>query len=143
MRKFVRVSDEQGMQDAFDIRRKVFIVEQGVSEEEEMDEHDAHAEHVLVYNGDDEKPAGTGRMRVVDGIAKMERICVLPSHRGLGLGQTVMEALEAAARNKGLSKAKLHSQTHAEQFYSKLGYETVSGIFHEADIPHVAMVKKL
>jgi predicted GNAT family N-acyltransferase len=54
-----------------------------------------------------------------------------------------MNALEALAKEEALPKLKLHAQTHAEPFYNKLGYETTSDVFMEADIPHVVMIKKL
>lgn len=123
------------------IRKIVFVNEQGVSEEEEYDEHEEKAEHVLVYH--EGQPVGTGRVRVVEDMAKLERICILPEYRKLGLGRHIMDALERLAQAKGLKKAKLHGQTQAEPFYEKLGYKRVSDIFMEADIPHVAMVKAL
>ncbi|TYP79592.1 GNAT family N-acetyltransferase [Paenibacillus methanolicus] len=125
----------------YKIRKIVFVGEQGVSEEEEYDEHEERAEHVLVYH--EGQPVGTGRTRVVEDLAKMERICILPEYRKLGLGRHIMDALETLAQAKGLKKAKLHAQTHAEPFYEKLGYKRISDVFMEADIPHVAMVKAL
>ncbi|UVI32701.1 GNAT family N-acetyltransferase [Paenibacillus spongiae] len=132
---------EQELKSVYAIRRAVFVQEQGVSEEEEYDEHEESSDHVLVYY--DGQPVGTGRLRVLDSKAKLERVCILPEYRKYGLGREVMTALEEAARSKGLSHAKLHAQTHARDFYTKLGYEQVSEEFMEADIPHVAMVKPL
>ncbi|CAM3413565.1 GNAT family N-acetyltransferase [Paenibacillus lupini] len=135
------ITNEKDMQAAFDIRKKVFVDEQGVPAENEYDEFDATAKHVLVlYNGE---PVATGRLREVDGAAKLQRICVLESHRKYGLGRAIVEALESAAREAGLKEAKLNGQTHAEAFYAKLGYHTVSDIFMEEGIPHVTMKKKL
>lgn len=133
---------EQHKQDAFDVRRQVFVIEQQVSQEEEYDEHDDTSLHVILY--DHNIPVAAGRTRIVDGeIGKMERICVLASHRQKGAGRMIMKALEQAAKEHGLHKAKLHAQTHAERFYQKLGYRTISAVFMEADIPHVVMVKEL
>ncbi|MFD3447365.1 GNAT family N-acetyltransferase [Microbacteriaceae bacterium 4G12] len=137
------IETEQQLQDAFSVRRVVFVDEQQVDVAEEYDEFDKlHAAvHVILY--DEGTPVGTGRMRNVDGVGKMERICILSSHRGKGAGRLIMEALEAVAKKQGLQKAKLHGQTHAEVFYQKLGYETVSNVFLEANIPHVIMTKSL
>jgi predicted GNAT family N-acyltransferase len=135
------VKNEQQMQDAFTVRKLVFVEEQKVSAEEEYDEFDNTANHVVLY--DKGIPVGAGRMREVNGVGKMERICVLASHRGKGAGRLIMEALEALAAEKQLSKVKLHAQTHAEPFYHKLGYKTVSDVFMEANIPHVVMVKEI
>lgn len=133
-------TDEQ-LRDAFSVRKQVFVEEQNVSAEEEYDEFEEIAKHVVIY--DEDIPVGAGRFRTVDGIGKIERICVLASHRKKGVGKIIMDALEAYAKEQSLSKLKLHGQTQAESFYKKLGYHTVSDIFIEADIPHVVMIKEL
>ncbi|KFN04629.1 GNAT family N-acetyltransferase [Bacillus clarus] len=133
-------TDEQ-LRDAFSVRKQVFVEEQRVSSEEEYDEFEEISKHVVIYDND--IPVGAGRFRVIDGIGKMERICVLASHRKKGIGKIIMGALEAYAKEESLSKLKLHAQTHAEVFYKKLGYITISDVFIEADIPHVIMIKEL
>ncbi|MBO9128621.1 GNAT family N-acetyltransferase [Bacillus sp. 165] len=135
------VENEKQLQDAFSVRKQVFVDEQKVSAAEEYDEHDPTATHVVLY--DNGVPVGAGRMRELDGYGKMERICVLSSHRKCGAGRLIMDALEHTAAEQGLKKAKLHAQTQAESFYKKLGYDTVSDVFMEADIPHVVMKKPL
>ncbi|MFC4184231.1 GNAT family N-acetyltransferase [Saccharococcus thermophilus] len=133
-------SDTPLYNDALLVRRIVFIEEQQVSEEEEIDEFEQEATHFVLY--DDGKPIGAGRFRIVDhGLGKIERICVLPQYRGRGAGKLIMEAIERFAKQQGVSKLKLNAQTHAESFYEKLGYKTVSDVFMEAGIPHVTMVK--
>src|SRR2546428_351507 len=127
-----RVTEAQEMELAFGIRKKVFVEEQGVAEEVELDEYDATADHVLVYRN--EQPVATGRVRNLDGVAKLERICVLPERRMDGIGKVVVAALESIAEERGYAKAKLNSQTHAESFYQKLGYEAVSEVFMEEGI---------
>lgn len=140
--KAAQAATEQQLKDVFAVRQEVFVREQGVPQDEEYDEHDSTASHVILYDGD--TPIGAGRTRAVDNeIGKMERVCVLAPHRGSGAGKLIMAELEAAAKRKGLQKAKLHAQTHAEGFYKHLGYETVSDVFLEAGIPHVVMVKEL
>ncbi|AGT31191.1 hypothetical protein M493_04430 [Geobacillus genomosp. 3] len=129
-------------EDALHVRRLVFIEEQNVPEEEEIDAFEQESSHLVLYDG--EKPVAAGRLRLIgESIGKAERICVLPSYRGRGAGRMVMEALERLAKTKGAKKVKLNAQTHAEPFYEKLGYETVSGVFMDAGIPHVTMVKSL
>lgn len=137
--KVVATKDER--EDAYYVRMKVFVEEQKVDVEEEIDQYEEEATHIVVY--DEGKPVGAGRLRVVDGYGKMERICVMLSHRKAGVGKLIMSKMESLAVDKGLSKLKLHGQTHAEGFYEKLGYVTVSGEFMDAGIPHVEMVKKL
>ncbi|WP_183601180.1 GNAT family N-acetyltransferase [Paenibacillus phyllosphaerae] len=137
----IQAVTEQEIEDVYKIRKLVFVGEQGVSEEEEYDEHEDKSDHVLIYY--EGQPVGAARTRVVEDMAKMERVCILASHRKHGLGRVIMNKLEEIAKEKGLKKAKLHAQTHAEPFYEKLGYKRVSDVFYEADIPHVAMVKPL
>ncbi|MFD0772272.1 GNAT family N-acetyltransferase [Bacillus sp. CGMCC 1.60114] len=139
--QIIVVQNEKQLEDAFSVRKQVFVDEQNVSAEEEYDEYEDVAKHVVLY--DDGVPVGAGRFRIVDGLGKMERICVLSSHREKGAGKIIMNALEALAKEESLPKLKLHAQTHAEPFYNKLGYETISDVFMEADIPHVVMIKKL
>ncbi|GKU79214.1 GNAT family N-acetyltransferase [Paenibacillus sp. L3-i20] len=136
-----RVETKEQMDEAYRIRKDVFVREQGVPEEVEIDEHESDANHVLVlYNGE---PAGVGRIRQVDGIAKIERICVLEPFRKHKIGVAIMEELEAIAKEHGFVKAKLHAQTQAAGFYEKLGYKVDSEPFTEEDIPHIRMTKTL
>jgi predicted GNAT family N-acyltransferase len=135
------VTNNEQLKDVFDIRIRVFVNEQNVSMEEEIDEFEDVSTHFLLY--DEEKPVGTGRFRIVDGVGKVERICILPSHRKGGNGKLIMKKIEQFAKEKGINKLKLHGQTHAEEFYKKLGYETVSDVFMEAGIPHIVMVKEI
>ncbi|QYR19653.1 GNAT family N-acetyltransferase [Paenibacillus sp. sptzw28] len=139
-----RITVQEELELALQIRRAVFVDEQGVPPEAEIDGFDrldGVAEHILVYlNGE---PAAAGRLRIVDGTAKLERICVLSAYRKHGLGREAVRFLEKIARERGLIKAKLNSQLQAESFYFGLGYERASEEFIEEGIPHVLMVKAL
>ncbi|AZB42411.1 GNAT family N-acetyltransferase [Bacillus sp. FJAT-42376] len=132
------VQTEKEMQDAFSIRMKVFVEEQQVPAEEEVDENEETSVHVVLY--DESEPVGTGRIREVDGYGKLERICILPSHRGKGAGSLIMKELEIVAA-PNIEKFKLNAQTQAIPFYEKLGYDVRSGVFMDAGIPHVTMIK--
>jgi predicted GNAT family N-acyltransferase len=131
------------VEEAHAVRRTVFIEEQDVSEAEEMDGRDDDADHVVVVDESADRPVATARLRVVDGHGKAERVAVLQAYRGEGLGKRVMAVLESMARRKGIEEMHLNAQTHVEGFYADLGYETVSDVFYEADIPHVEMRKAL
>ncbi|WP_057914003.1 GNAT family N-acetyltransferase [Peribacillus muralis] len=140
--KKITMADELKL--AFAIRKEVFIEEQGFRLEDEFDEFDTldgQAEHILVYYND--QPVGTGRLRIVDDFGKLERICILESYRKFGLGKTIIKTLEEIAREKSISKVKLHGQTQAEGFYQKLGYRTSSDVFMEDGGPHILMIKEL
>ncbi|SIR61593.1 Predicted N-acyltransferase, GNAT family [Peribacillus simplex] len=139
-----RITTENDLKIAFHIRKEVFVEEQGFQLEIEFDEFDAlnaSSEHILVYYN--EKPVGTGRLRVVDGFGKLERICILEPYRKFGLGKIIIKTLEEIAMEKELSKVKLHGQTQAEGFYKKLGYQASSDVFMEDGGPHLLMIKEL
>ena len=133
------VQSDQQLEEAYSVRRKVFVDEQQVPEEEEIDHLESEATHFLLYCN--HEPAGAGRFRVVDGYGKVERICIIKEYRGTGAGKAVMDKIEAFALNKGLNQLKLNAQTHAIPFYSKLGYKVVSEEFLDAGIPHKTMMK--
>ncbi|MEE3951978.1 GNAT family N-acetyltransferase [Peribacillus frigoritolerans] len=139
-----RITTENDLKIAFHIRKEVFVEEQGFPLEFEFDEYDtlnASSEHILVYYN--EKPVGTGRLRVVDGLGKLERICILEPYRKFGLGKIILKTLEEIAKEQGITQVKLHGQTQAEGFYKKLGYRTSSDVFMEDGGPHLLMIKEL
>lgn len=142
--KAKRIMLEEDLRKAFDIRKAVFVKEQGVPIEDEFDEFDklnGQCEHLLVYF--EEQPVGTGRIRWVDEFGKLERICILEPYRKFGLGKVIITELEEIAQERGAKKVKLHGQTQAEGFYKKLGYQTSSSVFIEDGIPHLLMKKEL
>lgn len=139
-----RVKTREELEKEFYIRKEVFVKEQGVPEEIELDEFDtlkAPCEHILLEV--DGKAVGTGRIRTVDDCGKLERICILKPYRNLGLGKVIVKELEQIAKEQGLKKVKLHGQSHAKEFYERLGYEVKSDEFMEEGIPHYLMEKVL
>jgi predicted GNAT family N-acyltransferase len=145
--KCIRVTNEEQLQNALHVRMEVFVREQGVPADLEMDEFDdltASCRHHLVLSESGE-PVAAGRWREYEpGTAKLQRIAVLKSRRGTGTGRLVVESLEQDARDQGYQKALLDAQCTAEPFYWRLGYVTEStGTFLDAGIPHVRMSKKL
>lgn len=132
---------EKQLNDAFFVRKEVFVKEQHVPEEEEIDQFEDTSEHIVIYDGG--QPVGAGRWRLKDGHGKLERICVMKSHRSLGVGAIIMQALEKAAAAKGAGSFILHAQTQAVPFYEKQGYRVTSGEeFLDAGIPHLEMIKE-
>jgi len=129
------------LDDCYRVRTEVFVNEQGVPADIERDELDATAVHVLATaNG-----CSVGAARVVrldDGTsAKIGRVAVLQSARGLGIGTMLMAAIEAAPELSSCERFVLQSQTHAMPFYAKLGFAAYGDEFQEAGIPHIAMSK--
>jgi len=137
-----RARTDEDVDDAFAVRREVFIEGQGVAEDVEMDGKDDEATHFVARDGD--RPVGTARVRTVaDGVAKVERVAVREPDRGRGVGTAVMAAVEEWAAGEGFATSRLHAQTRVEAFYADLGYERTSGVFREAGIDHVEMEKDL
>lgn len=144
--KIVMIEKESQLQRCLAVRREVFVEEQQVPEELEVDSYDrmdSTAGHVLVEASDVD--AAAGRFTPYqDGAAKMQRVAVRSAYRGQGLGRVLMDGLEDAARSAGYKRAVLDSQCHAEGFYHSLGYRTLPGEpFYDAGILHVRMEKEL
>lgn len=142
----IAVNSEQQLEKCLDIRKEVFVEEQKVPIDLEIDEYDVispDAVHVLIEL--EGTAAATGRITYYkDNSAKLQRIAVRKSFRSQGLGRVLLLALEERARELGLTKAVLDAQCQAEPFYAKLGYETISTEpFYDAGILHVRMEKPL
>ncbi len=130
------------MQRAHVIRRRVFIEEQQVPEDIEMDADDAHAFHALAIL--DGVAIGCGRMvEHGAGEVKIGRMAVLLDHRNTGVGAQILRFLIDKARARGCRKAILHAQLTAEGFYLKEGFTPVGGVFDEAGIAHRLMERRL
>ena len=124
----------------FNLRRIVFIDEQNVPVEEEIDEYDKIAVHLLAQ--DENGPLGTARIVVDDEIAKIGRVCVLSSARGQGLGiGLIRKALQIAANMDGVKQVKLGAQVHAIGFYEALGFTAIGPVYLDAAIEHRDMVQ--
>lgn len=125
---------------ALQIRKEVFVQEQGIPEEEEIDGRDPECEHVLLE--EDGRPIGAARIRKIgDGIYKVERVAVLREKRGKGFGSFMMKEIERRIVSEGGEKIVLNAQFHVKGFYERLGYKQVGEVFVEAGIPHVRMEK--
>lgn len=124
------------------VRTEVFQIEQGVAPELEFDGLDDTSTHLVAYW--DSQAVGTARVRyLAPDIAKIERVAVLPSYRGRRIGEALMQQAIAHLKQQGVTKVKLSSQVHAQQFYEKLGFEPQGEVFEEAGIPHISMHQHL
>lgn len=135
------VTTAQELEEAYRIRKMVFVDEQQVPIEEEIDDLESESIHFLLI--EHEEPVGAGRFRTVDGYGKVERICILKDKRNGGAGTAIMEGIEDYAKKEGFKKLKLNAQTQAIPFYQNLGYETISEEFLDAGIPHKTMAKNI
>tara|TARA_R110000796_G_scaffold249183_1_gene376703 strand:- start:554 stop:979 length:426 start_codon:yes stop_codon:yes gene_type:complete len=123
---------------ASEIRRKVFIDEQNVPQDEEWDGLDPACLHFLAML--DGQPVGTARL-LPD--AHIGRVAVLDNARGTGIGVLLMQAAIEAARQAGHLQVVLSAQVHALAFYERLGFIAHGDEFLDAGIPHREMTLSL
>lgn len=127
---------------AFAIRHKVFIEEQGVPEDLELDELDPLAMHALAFQ--DSKCVGTGRLVNIGGQnGQIDRMAVLPRFRNQGFGRGILRKLMAHAQSEGMVSLILHSQVSAIPFYEKQGFQIQGNVYDEVGIPHRNMIHLL
>ncbi|MEC4017938.1 GNAT family N-acetyltransferase [Streptomyces sp. H27-D2] len=154
----IQVLDGSDLSGCHAVCREVFIVEQGISEAEEMDAYDPHAVHLLATAAGGSAPLGTVRFLYGagsrekypdaaldhDSTAVIGRLAVSGAARGTGLGVALVRAVEDEARRIGLTEIYLESQTHALRFYERLGYTAFGPEFDEGGgIQHQAMRRSL
>jgi len=128
---------DKGLEDAYAIRREVFVNEQNVSEADEYDGTDGACVHLVAYENNE--PIATGRIMITGEDYVIGRVAVLQAYRGQQLGAGIMQALIEASCAMGGERQILHAQTHARGFYEKLGFTANGERFEEAGIPHIAM----
>jgi len=131
------VSTRDELEDAFDIRRKVFIKEQHVTEELEFDGKDDGSKHFLALK--DDKPIGTFRFVFLKGTAKLQRFAVLKRYRKSGVGRLMMESALEAIKHEGCEEVVLDAQIQVRAFYEKFGFVAEGEEFKDAGIPHMKM----
>jgi len=116
------------------IRFEVFVAEQRVPAELEIDSADPLSVHALARCAG--TFVGTGRL-LPDG--HIGRMAVLRTARSKGVGRLLLLSLMAAARDRGDVQVELHSQVHARGFYEQFGFQVIGPEFDDAGIPHVTM----
>ena len=134
------IHDSERMAAAFSVRVPVFVGEQHVPAEEEIDEHDrtdADARHALVRDG--AVPVAAGRYFRIGTTAQVGRMAVLAAYRGRGIGRLVLDALVDDARARGYARVALNAQDHAVAFYAKAGFTPFGETLVECDILHQPM----
>ena len=124
------------------LRTEVFVLEQKVPAEMELDDDDVTALHAVALNRMG-LPLATGRLvQHAPGVARIGRMAVKKQMRGSNLGRRVLNALMDAAQNRGDNQVILHAQCSAEGFYKRSGFEAHGVAFEEAGIAHIEMVRK-
>ena len=129
----------EAITDAHPIRTTVFVQEQGVPEELELDESDADADHALAYFGP--LCVGTARLiRLAGKKGQIGRMAVLSGHRRNGIGSSLLKTLLELGRSQGIMEFELHAQVTAMPFYERLGFSSFGEVYDEAGIPHRNMI---
>ncbi|PQO39005.1 GNAT family N-acetyltransferase [Blastopirellula marina] len=122
---------------AFTLRREVFVTEQGVPAEGELDEYDMTADHyVLVRDGD---VVATSRVIHKEEGCKLSRFAVRKAVRGLGVGGRMMAFVLADLKAKGKHRVFLSAQSDKIGFYEKYGFHAYGPEYYECDILHRMM----
>jgi predicted GNAT family N-acyltransferase len=138
MARIELVSWERARAQASAIRLAVFVEEQGVPREIEMDEIDAQCLHALAF--EDGAAVGTGRL-LPDG--HIGRMAILKPWRGRGIGSAILGSLIEAARRRGDREVMLSAQVHAVAFYRAHGFRPEGAVYQEAGIAHQVMIRVL
>ena len=134
------VSSTEDRQACYAIRTAVFVEEQKVPAELELDDLEDRCVHFLAReNG---VPSGTARL-LDRGYAKVQRVAVVKAARGTGLGRRLMEAVLDHATAAGFTEARLDAQVSAIAFYERLGFVAEGPEFDDAGIAHRLMTKAL
>ena len=134
------VETEADMEAAVGVRFRVFVDEQSIPPEVELDEYDAQATHAVALQ--DGQPIGTGRVILEGGVARIGRMAVDLPHRRGGVGGLLLRFLEDEAREQGATEFVLHAQEYVKSFYAAHGYVEHGEPFLEAGISHVEMRKE-
>jgi len=136
------VTGDIELQEAFEVRRQVFVREQGISEDLVFDSHDREALHMVVKDG--ERVIGTARVQfLADTQAKLERMAVLKRYRRKGIGREMLLFLDAVWKDKQVRQVIIHAQLEVVPFYKLCGFDESGLPFWEAGIKHIKMRKRI
>ena len=134
------VETEEELDAAIGVRFRVFVEEQQVPPEEELDAYDAAATHAIALHQG--RVVGTGRVILDEDSARIGRMAVDREWRRHGIGGLLLLFLEEEARTHGATGFVLHAQEYVKSFYAAHGYQEHGEVFLEVDIPHVEMHKR-
>jgi predicted GNAT family N-acyltransferase len=136
------VTGDVELQEAFEVRRQVFVREQGISEDLVFDEHDREALHVVVKDG--ERVIGSARVQFLANThAKLERMAILKRYRRKGIGREMLLFLDAVWKDKQVQQVIIHAQFEVVPFYKLCGFDELGLPFREAGVKHIKMRKRL
>jgi predicted GNAT family N-acyltransferase len=130
------------LQQAFEVRRQVFVREQSISEDLVFDGHDRESLHMVVKDG--QRVIGTARVQfLTDKQAKLERMAILRRYRRKGIGKEMLLFLDTVWKDKQVQQVIIHSQLEVVPFYKLCGFDESGLPFQEAGIKHIKMRKQV
>ncbi len=136
------VENDRELKEAFEVRRKVFVEEQGIAEYLEFDGNDGQALHMVVLDG--ERVIGTARVLfLATNQAKLERMAILKPFRRKGIGRRLIYYLNEDLSKRQVAQVVLHAQYSVVAFYKSCGFEESGSPFWEVSIKHVKMQRQL
>jgi len=121
------------------IRMTVFVDEQNVPIELEIDGLDPRCIHVMACDLEN-NTIGAARM-LEDG--HIGRMAVLREYRNNGIGSALLNTLIEIARTTNLQCVYLYAQISAVKFYKNHQFTQYGKEFMDAGIPHIAMQRLL
>ncbi len=133
----VKIANEQEKQLVFALRLEVFVKEQNVPSQIELDEEDAHALHIIAI--DNGITVGCARIILSENDAHIGRLAVKKEYRKKNIGFQICKFIIDYCNNKGYKNIWLNSQIGAKGFYEKLGFKPQGETFFEAGIEHIKM----
>lgn len=137
----VKTASDELLEQALELRRAVFVVEQHVPEAAEFDWLDETAEHLVALEGG--TVLGTCRLVIEREQMVLQRVAVSAAHRGRGIGSMLVAEAQTRARSAGMKRIDMHAQLHAIGIYEKAGFEPHGEPFDEDGIQHIAMSLQL
>jgi len=136
------VANNRELEGSFEVRRQVFVEEQGIPKALEFDGNDGEALHMVVKDG--ERVVGTARVLFLAGNqAKLERMAVLKPFRRRGIGRRIISFLNEELRSRRVQQVVLHAHHEAVAFYRACGFLESGLPFLEAGIEHMKMQRSL
>lgn len=128
----------ENLEEGFAIRREVFVEEQKVPLDMEIDELDKNCNHIVVYNNGE--AIAVGRIIFEAHKCFLGRIAVVKKYRGKGIGEFLVKEMLKKAFDDGIKEVFIHAQAYAEGFYKKIGFRAYGEKFYEAGIEHISMI---
>ncbi len=137
--KYITPNDKEFLH-IINIRKTVFIEEQGADKAQEFDCYDrgdGKSLYALLYM--DKEPVATARLIADDKGFKLSRVAILKQYRGKGLGKTIAGTLIKKAFDQGADTVFVDAQKHAVPFYEKMGFVVIGSEITDRGLPHIPM----